>query len=260
MLSLLSALKVDSAWHRNLTFSAESAPTGINMTAKVITVFNQKGGCGKTTITMSLAGAIGLRGYSSLVVDMDPQGTASRWASSALEGSSFPASVISLAPMEGKMHREVKNHLESFDVIFIDCPPAMNSAAPTSAMLVSDLALIPVVPSPADMWAAESAKRLVEAAQVTNDTLVARIVANMVQRSTSLAKDLLQVLEEDTEVPLMKSTLASRSIFRETQLSGATVHSVSSAKKAIEEVEAMTDELLDILNLPKEKKNKQKSK
>ncbi len=84
------------------------------MTAKVVTVFNQKGGCGKTTIAMSLAGSFGLRGYSSLVVDMDPQGTASRWASAAPEERPFPASVISLAPMEGKMHREVKNHIDKF--------------------------------------------------------------------------------------------------------------------------------------------------
>ncbi len=224
------------------------------MTAKVITVFNQKGGCGKTTVTMNLAGAMSLRGYSVLVVDMDPQGTASRWASSASDGLSFPASVISLAPMEGKMHREIKNHIHTFDGIFIDCPPAMNSAAPTSAMLVSDLALNPVVPSPADIWAAESAKRLVEAAQVNNDSLMARSVANMVQHSTSLAKDLLQVLEEDSDVPLMKSMLGSRSIFRETQLSGETVHSSPRAKQAIREVETMLDELLLILNLPKQKK------
>jgi chromosome partitioning protein len=56
------------------------------------------------------------------------------------------------------MHREVRNYIDKFDVIFIDCPPAMNSAAPTSAMLISDLALIPVVPSPGDIWAAEAAK------------------------------------------------------------------------------------------------------
>ena len=129
------------------------------MSAKVITVFNQKGGCGKTTIAMQLAGSLGLRGFAALVVDMDPQGTASRWASAAAEGSDFPASVMSLAPMEGKMHREVKNHVEKYDFVFIDCPPAMNSAVPTSAMLISDLALIPIVPSPGDIWAAEAAKK-----------------------------------------------------------------------------------------------------
>lgn len=224
------------------------------MTAKVITVFNQKGGCGKTTVAMSLAGAFTLRGYSSLVVDMDPQGTAVRWASAAPEERAFPASVMSLAPMEGKMHREVKNHMETYDAIFIDCPPAMNSAAPTSAMLVSDLALIPVVPSPADIWAAESAKKLAEVAQSTNETLIARVVANMVQKSTSLARDLMELLEEDKDFPLLKSSLGSRAAFREAQIIGSTVHQVPRAKAAVDEVEAMTDEVLALLELPTTKK------
>lgn len=224
------------------------------MTAKVITVFNQKGGCGKTTIAMSLAGAFTLRGYSSLVVDMDPQGTAVRWASAAPEGRSFPASVMSLAPMEGKMHREVKNHMEKYDAIFIDCPPAMSSSAPTSAMLVSDLALIPVVPSPADIWAAESAKKLAQAAQVTNESLLARVVANMVQLSTSLARDLIELLEEDKDFPLLKSSFGSRAAFREAQIIGSTVHRVPRAKAAIDEVEAMASEVLTLLRLPMHRK------
>lgn len=227
------------------------------MTAKVVTVFNQKGGCGKTTIAMSLAGAFGLRGYNALVVDMDPQGTASRWSSAAPEERPFPASVMSLAPMEGKMHREVKNHIEKFDVIFIDCPPAMNSAAPTSAMLVSDLALIPLVPSPADIWAAESAKKLAEAAQANNEELIARVVANMVQRSTSLAKELMELLEEDQDFPLMKASLGSRAAFREAQILGSTVHQVPRANAAIEEVDAMTDEVLGLLKLPTHKRKEQ---
>lgn len=226
------------------------------MTAKVITVFNQKGGCGKTTIAMSLAGAMGLRGYSTLVVDMDPQGTASRWASAAPEERPFPAAVISLAPMEGKMHREVKNQIEKYDAIFIDCPPAMSSAAPTSAMLVSDLALIPVVPSPADIWAAESAKKLASAAQANNETLLSRVVANMVQRSTSLAKELVELLEEDPEFPLIKATLGSRSAFREAQILGSTVHLVPRAAAAVAEVEAMTNEVLALLKLPTRKGGK----
>lgn len=223
------------------------------MTAKVITVFNQKGGCGKTTVAMSLAGAMGLRGFATLVVDMDPQGTASRWASASPEDRPFPASVISLAPMEGKMHRSVRDHMETFDAIFIDCPPAMSSAAPSSAMLVSDLALIPLVPSPADIWAAESAKKLAESAKVTNESLQARVVANMVQKSTSLARDLLEILGEDADFPLLNSMLGSRAAYREAQILGSTVHAVPRAKTAVDEVEAMTDEVLGMLGMPMKK-------
>ena len=224
------------------------------MTAKVITVFNQKGGCGKTTLAMHLAGAMALRGYATLVVDMDPQGTASRWASAASEARGFPASVISLAPMEGKMHREVRNFIDKYDAIFIDCPPAMNSAAPTSAMLISDLALIPVVPSPGDIWAAEAAKRLAESARATNESLVARVVPNMVQRATSLARYLLEVLSEDVDFPMTQTSFGSRAAFRECQILGGTVHDVPRSQTAVAEVEDMTDEVLELLHLPKRKK------
>ena len=228
------------------------------MAAKIITVFNQKGGCGKTTVAMQLAGAMALRGFDTRVVDMDPQGTASRWATAAPEGKSFPASVISLAPMEGKMHREVKNQIEAFDVIFIDCPPAMNSAAPSSAMLISDLALIPIVPSPGDIWAAEAAKKLVESAQVRNETLIARIVPNMVQISTLLAKDLLEVMADDPAFPVTNSHFGSRSAFRDCQIIGATVHAVPRAAAAVKEVDALTDEVLTLLGLASSKKRKGK--
>ena len=121
-------------------------------------------------------------------------------------------------------------------------------------MLISDLALIPVVPSPADIWAAESAKKLAEASQSSNENLLARVVANMVQRSTSLAKELVELLEEDKDFPLMNSTLGSRAAFREAQILGSSVHAVPRAAAAIQEVEAMADEVLGLLGLAKRKK------
>jgi len=84
--------------------------------------------------------------------------------------------------------------------------------------------------------------------------LVARVVANMVQRSTSLAKELMELLEEDQDFPLMKSSFGSRAAFREAQILGSTVHQVPRATTAIEEVEAMADEVLGLLKLPLRKK------
>lgn len=75
----------------------------------------------------------------------------------------------------------------------------------------------------------------------------------MVQRSTSLAKELLELLEEDKDFPLMKSTLGSRAAFREAQILGSSVHAVPRAVTAIEEVEAMADEVLGLLSMVKRK-------
>src|ERR1700731_1948435 len=181
------------------------------MVAKVITVFNQKGGCGKTTVSMQLAGALGLRGHKVLVVDMDEQGTATRWASQAPDENPFPATLSNLAAMGGKMHREIRSQIGDYDYIVIDCPPAVHSPSPSSAMLVSDLALIPVVPAPADIWAVVAAKQLAAHAQATNELLRVRLIPNMVQKNTTLARETLDVLSEDIEIPLATARLGSRS-------------------------------------------------
>ena len=226
------------------------------MTAKVVTVFNQKGGCGKTTVTIQLAGSLAQRGFKTLVVDMDEQSTATRWASQAPDEEPFPAATMNLAAMGGKVHREIRNHLENYDLIFIDCPPAALSPAPSSAMLISDLAIIPIVPAPADMWASVAAKKLALAAQVTNEQLQIRMLPNMVQKNTNLAKDTLEVLGEDAEIPLMKNWIGSRSAFRECQLTGSTVHKMGKSSAAAKEVDKLVDEVMHILGIGTAKRTK----
>jgi chromosome partitioning protein len=223
------------------------------MVANVITIFNQKGGCGKTTIAIQLAGTLGRRGQKALLIDMDDQNTATRWVSQASDDLPFPAALMNLAAMGGRMHREVRNQIDIYDFIIIDCPPAIASPAPSSAMLISNLALIPVVPAPADMWAAVAAKKLAATAQATNESLHVRVVPNMVQRNTNLARDTIDILAEDPEIPLTRIHLGSRSAFRECQLLGATVHQVPKATVAVEEVESLTDEVLGILGIDAKK-------
>ena len=77
------------------------------MAAKVVAVVNQKGGSGKTTLTMQLAGTLARRGVKVLVVDADTQGTATRWSSSAPDDTPFPAAVIGLSAAGNKVHRVV---------------------------------------------------------------------------------------------------------------------------------------------------------
>jgi chromosome partitioning protein len=179
---------------------------------------------------------------------MDEQGTATRWAAQAPEERPFPASVIGLAASGGAMHREVRKFVNDYDFILIDCPPAVHSPAPSSALLISDIAIIPVVPSPPDLWAAVAAKTLAQHAQVQNETLKIRVLANMVQRRVSLAKQAIEILGEDSDITLMNAMVGSRSAFRECQAMGCTVHGVTGAKDSAEEVDIMVNELLELLN------------
>ena len=220
------------------------------MTAKIIAVVNQKGGSGKTTISMQLAGALARRGNKILVVDADPQGTATRWAASAEDQTPFPASVVGLSAANNKVHREVKKFVDDYGCIIIDCPPAADSPVPQSALLIADLALVPLIPSPLDIWAAVGIRQVITNVSDINEILKARLVMNQCQPNTTLAQEALDVLPE-FGIELAKTYLRHRQVYRQSAVFGQTVHNFGSkATAAIEEIESLTDEVLDILRRP----------
>ncbi|HOW62163.1 MAG TPA: ParA family partition ATPase [Candidatus Contendobacter sp.] len=217
------------------------------MPAKILVTANQKGGCGKTTVAMQIGGALGRTGCRVLIVDADPQGTATRWAASATDENPFPAHVAGLAAAGGKVHREIKKYLDSYDYILVDCPPAVESAVPQSALLVADIALVPIIPSPADLWAATGTRGLIERAIEINPALQARLVVNMLQSNTSMSKEVLEVLE-DFGIPLTEAKLHLRTAYRQAAVFGGTVHDLGrDAAKAVREVEALVQEILDLV-------------
>ena len=214
--------------------------------AKIIAIANQKGGPGKTTLTMNLAGTLSKRGFSVMVADTDPQGSALRWSASAEEESPFPAVVSGLSQAGAKTHRELQKVFNQYDFILVDCPPAIDSPVPQSVLLVSDLVLLPVIPSPVDLWAAQGIVQLIEQVEGLNGDLQARIIVNQAE-NTNLSGEVVSILEE-FGIPVLSSQLRRRTAYREAALYGSTVHDLGSkAKPAAKEVSALTDEVLSVL-------------
>lgn len=217
------------------------------MPAKIICICNQKGGSGKTTLSMHLAGSLARRGQKVLVVDADPQGTATRWAATADDEHPFPASVVGLSAASTKVHREVKKFVDDYQYIIIDCPPAADSPVPQSALLIADLALVPIIPSPLDMWAAVGIRHVIENVGDINEDLKARLVVNQCQPNTSLAKEALEVLPE-FGIDMCRTYIHQRQVYRQAAVYGQVVHDLGSrAAPAVEEIEALTDEVLAVL-------------
>ncbi len=214
---------------------------------KTIVVLNQKGGPGKSTICMHIAGTLGRRGHDVLVVDADPQGTSQRWAASAPEAEPFPATIAGLEKTGGTIHRQIQKFIGRFDFIVIDCPPAVESPIPQSAALIADLAIIPIIPSPPDIWAAMPISKLIENSQGVNESLRALLLLNQYDDRRTLAKDTRKLLEEFS-IPLAKQQIGFRESFRHAPMYGTTVHTLGAeAKKATEEIDQLTDEILEIL-------------
>lgn len=216
------------------------------MTANIVVFYNQKGGCGKTTACMSLSAALANRGHRVLVVDADGQNTASSWSQAALADSPFPATVINLASYAEKMHREIERHVDDYHFIVIDCPPSLNAVTAHSALLIANLVIVPVQASPACLWAARGAKIQIQRLQEVNPDLRVVIMANRIQR-TSLSQAVMNELN-NFGIPLMKSHLSNRIAYQEASLAGTAVSGLGrNAKAAAIEVDAMTDEVLEIL-------------
>lgn len=218
------------------------------MVAKIITVCNQKGGSGKTTVSMCLAGALASQGKKVLVVDADAQGTATRWAASAEESTTFPAAVIGLSAANAKVHREIKKFVNDYQYIIIDCPPAADSPVPQSALLVSDIAIVPVIPSPLDLWAAVGIREVINQVKTINENLEARLVVNQCQSNTSLAKDSLEILSE-FGIEVCQTKIGQRQVYRQIAIFGQTINQLGKkAGIALDEINSLTKELLEIIH------------
>ena len=229
------------------------------MPAKIITVFNQKGGCAKTMTAMQLAGAFGLRGLKVFVVDMDPQNTAALWFHQAAEDQPFPAEVMSMAPLKEAFLDKLGALVSKSDVLIIDCPPALGSRVPWAALVASDLALIPVVPVMDNVWASKQAEQLVSEAQQARSargdgSLQAAYLLSMMRRG-KVFESCLKTLRASAQIPILNSMVSMLNAFPESQLYGCVAKQFGKSK-ASDEIEAVVDEVAKLLGLklPKVKK------
>lgn len=217
------------------------------MTAKIISIINQKGGCGKTTIAMNLAATTAVRHKMKvLVVDGDGQASATKWASCAPDDSQYPCSVISLAHSGNKAHRTIATLINDYDLIIIDCPPSTEAGFNASALLISDLAIVPVKPSSTDLWAIDGIIKLINAASSTNEKLKTRILPNMCEPNKRLSKSIINYCTNDEYIEVLDSRINNRSIYGEVALSGGNAYE-SNNSKAKNELALLTDEVIKLI-------------
>ena len=206
----------------------------------VIAVANQKGGVGKTTLAMNMAAGLTRRG-SCIVVDADPQRSATMWIELSDSLREFPARVV---PAEDEIKKQIIQLQTEFDYIVIDCPPEIKSDSTISAIEISQILLIPLLPSPMDLWASTRIEELIKRVQRVNPTISAFVVLNQIEPRSAMSRGMDDALQE-INIPVLRHRLSRRASYRTAALEGCSVYDLGfRGRVASEEIDNIIDEVL----------------
>ncbi len=203
----------------------------------IISVLNQKGGVGKTTLAVHIAMGLARQGERILLVDADPQGSALDWAAMRSIDAHFP--VVGLP--KPSLHRELPKLASDYSTIVIDGPPRVNDVA-RSAILASDLVLIPVQPSPYDVWAAKEIIDLLHEASTFKEDVKSAFVINRKIVNTAIGRDVQEALA-DYHLPVFQAQICQRVSFAESAADGQTVMEIAPESIASQEIIALVKEI-----------------
>lgn len=206
----------------------------------IVALLNQKGGVGKTTLALHLAGEWARQGRQVTLIDADPQSSSLDWSQQrAREGLPRLFGVVGLA--RDTLHCEAPELARHADHVIIDGPPRVASLM-RSALLATDIVLIPVQPSPLDGWASAEMLVLINEARIYRPELRARFVLNRCAARTIIARETAETLA-DHDPPLLSARVGQRVVFADAAQSGRLVFELDADSPASSEITALAAEI-----------------
>jgi chromosome partitioning protein len=204
----------------------------------VIALVGNKGGAGKTTLCINLASGL-YRRSQTVLLDADPQLSSLQWREIADDDGAVSV-VDAVEDVAGK----VRQNRERYDCIVIDCPPAVQSDQTRQAMACSDIIIIPVLPSPLDLWASAHVEQELEWARSVNPGIRALMVINQLEPQTRLSRLMHDALSE-IGLPVAATAIRRRMVYRNAMLRGRSVlEAGATAGQAAEEIEQLAEEVM----------------
>jgi len=204
----------------------------------VIAVVGNKGGAGKTTLSINLANGMHRR-HSTVLLDADPQLSSLQWREIATRDD-----MVDVVDAVEDVEAAVAQYQNEYDYVMIDCPPSVQSEQTRQALACSDIALIPVLPSPLDLWASVHVEKELEWARSVNPGIRGLLVVNQLEPRTRLSRLVHDALAE-IELPVASTAIKRRMAYRNAMLQGCSVHDAGAvAASAAEEINELIDELI----------------
>lgn len=213
----------------------------MSKTSKRIALLNQKGGTGKTTLAVQIACGLSRKGSVSLM-DLDPQGSSTHWLEQMAQREASPAPQLVAWP-EGRWSDDTEDMFGT-QFLVVDCPPAAADARTAEALAQMDWLIVPMMPSPVDLWASWRLVETLHQARARNPRLKARLVINQAEPGSALSTAMREALTE-FGVPAMNTVVRKRAAFRTAALEGVSVYDLGRrGAAAVAEIEAILEELL----------------
>jgi chromosome partitioning protein len=202
----------------------------------IISLINQKGGVGKTTAAVNLASGLAEAGNRILVVDADPQGSVVQWQSIA-DGAEFE--VLHLPSPQ--LSKELKTVSRRYDHIVVDSPPAIEDIT-RAAIEVSNLAIIPIAPSPLDIWSSKETIALVNTLGKKYRKLNAKILIYRKIPGTRLGKEARDAMQS-YNLDILATEISQRIVFVEAMIAGLSVLKYAPKSIAANEIRSLCVEI-----------------
>ena len=204
----------------------------------VIALVGNKGGAGKTTLSVNIAAGIA-RDRTTAVLDADPQGSSLQWRAFTVDENA-----LKVYEANGDLSAQINELKARYDCLIIDCPPSVHAPQTNTVLRLCDLALIPVQPSPVDLWATVHTERAIEEARQVNPNLKAMLILNQLEARTTLSK-LVREAAEEIELPVAKTGIRRRAIYRASALEGKSVFDLGRrGADAVDELNNLLEEVM----------------